>query len=319
MQGGPLTAVIIEEFLSQCATSVTTCWHLMQGREFALVQQALTRYLPALSSWARQRSSHQQTSAYLASQGCLLMGLLSLHSLPKPQNYQQRLFYCTQAVEYARLSTDPILLIAALLQLANSHYDMGHLEKMLQTYQEAVSALDDFSEKYHIPLLLSSKLQAGLAHAYAQHGKVQHALRALGEARELFPHEQEAAPVFLTTDYGQYSRILFEGRTHLDLEKHAPGDNHPHQAGNALAQIEIVSTNEYIPERHRVEILNQQALAAIKEGKLDEFEKYYLEGARGAQALASEKRRQEAFANWQAARKQWPHERSIVELADVLF
>jgi tetratricopeptide (TPR) repeat protein len=319
VQFGPLTTFVIGEFLAQCATSITTCWHLMQGRELTIVQQALTRYLPVLSSWARQSSSYQQTSAYLAAQGCLLMGLLSLHSLPTPQNFQKRTLYCTEATEYAHLSADPCLQITALTHLANARYDMGQLDKMLQTYQKAVSTLDDLSKQHQFPMLLRSKLQVGLAHAYAQQGHVQNSLRALEEARALFPNEYEVAPVFLSTDYGRYSLIQFEGRTHLDLEKHAPGDHHSRQAANALAKIEAVSISEQIPERFRVEIINQQTLAAIREGNLDNFRRYLFEGAKGAKALESEKRRQEAIANWKAARERWPQEKSVLELADALF
>ena len=315
----PLSTLLIEEFLTQCATSITTCWHLMQGRELGIVQQALTHYLPILRSWTKHPSPYQKTSAYLASQGCLLMGLLSLHSFPVPQNFSKRLFYCAQATEYAHLSTDPILQITALAHLANAHYDMGQLDKMLQTYQKATSTLDDLSKHCQFPSLLCSKLQIELAHAYAQHGQVQQALSALEEAQVLFPGEHEEAPVFLSTDYGHHSLILFEGLTHLDLEKYVPNNHHSHQAARALAKIETVSISEQIPERFRVEIFNQQALAAIREGKLEEFEKYHIKGVKGAQALASEKRRQEAIMNWKIARERWPHEARVQELADLLF
>jgi len=304
IQLDPLTFGVIEEFLSQCATSITTCWHLMQGREFAIVQQVLTRYLPIVSTWAKHPSSYQKTSAYLASQGCLLMGLLSLHSLPLPQNFQRRVLYCTQATEYARFSADPDLLITALAHLGNAHYDMGHLDAMLQTYQQAVFTIDDLSKQHQFSSLLRSKLQVELAHAHAQQGHVQESLRALKEARILFPDESEVTPVFLSTDYGHHSLILFEGLTHLDLETYAPGNNHSRQASEALAQAETVSTGEPIPERFRIEIINQRALVAIKEGKLEDFRHYLLEGIQGAKALRSEKRRQEAIAHWKAAREQ---------------
>ena len=37
-----------------------------------------------------------------------------------------------------------------------------------------------------------------------------------------------------------------------------------------------------------------------------------------AKALNSETRRQEVIANWREARKVWPHESRVMQLADVL-
>ena len=319
VQLGPLTPLIIKEFLAQCATSITTCWHLLQGRELLIVKQALTSSLPVLSSWAKEPSSYQKESAYLASQGYLLMGLLSLHSLPPPQNFQQRMYYCTQAAEYAQLSNDSVLVVTALAHLGNAYYDTGHLSGMLQTYQKAVITLDAFSKQQYIPLLLQSKLQVELAHAYAQHGQLQESLRALEEAQALFPKEQEQAPVFLSTDYGKHSLLLFQGLVHLDLDRYAPKNNHAHQAANALAEIGSFSTKEHIPERFRVEITNQQALAAIKDGNMEQFRQYLIEGIEGAHLLKSQKRKDEAVKNWREARKKWPHEVTVLELADLLL
>ncbi|MGH2479976.1 MAG: hypothetical protein ACRDHW_10010 [Ktedonobacteraceae bacterium] len=53
-------------------------------------------------------------------------------------------------------------------------------------------------------------------------------------------------------------------------------------------------------------------------GDLDEAAHYLLAGIQGAIALGSEKRRQEALSNWQAAYKRWPQEKQVFELADVM-
>ncbi|MGH2480819.1 MAG: AfsR/SARP family transcriptional regulator, partial [Ktedonobacteraceae bacterium] len=45
IQGQPF-GLLPEEFLPQCAASLTACWHLLRGQEFLLVEKVLTRYLP---------------------------------------------------------------------------------------------------------------------------------------------------------------------------------------------------------------------------------------------------------------------------------
>jgi len=68
-----------------------------------------------------------------------------------------------------------------------------------------------------------------------------------------------------------------------------------------------------------IEIINYLAKAAIGEKNLEQFEHYFLQGIHGAKALKSEKRRQEAVANWKTARVQWPHEKKLLALAEALF
>jgi hypothetical protein len=68
---GPLTALVIHEFLSQAATGITTCWQLLNGDGIEIVEQALLHYFPLLVAFAKQSSPYQQTAAYLASQSIL--------------------------------------------------------------------------------------------------------------------------------------------------------------------------------------------------------------------------------------------------------
>jgi tetratricopeptide (TPR) repeat protein len=166
---------------------------------------------------------------------------------------------------------------------------------------------------------LRSKLFAGLAWAYAQYGRVQEALRYLKEARSLFFGETTTVPVFISTEYGLHSLILSEGCTLLDLGKHDPDQGYYQQSEEALAQIVQLPTNIVVPERIIAEITNQQALAAIKVNNLENFEKSFIEGIRAANMLGSQKRRQEAIANWKEARKVWPNEKRVTELADLFF
>jgi tetratricopeptide (TPR) repeat protein len=305
-----------EEFLPACTASLSACWHLMNGKEIIAVEQAVSKYLPILLIWARQSSPYQKTIAYLASQGCLLLSLVSLHQL----RIQSRVAYCKQAVEHAKEAGDCSLLVRTLVHLGDAFHTDGQLTTMLLTYQEAVLHADKVS------LRLRSHVLAEASRAYAQHGQEQEALRCIGEARAIFPGEVGDASGFLLADTGLFALMLFDSQTRLDLGKQyedahdlAQAQTHYKEADNALAQIEALSATVMIPDRILLEIINQQALTAIKVNNLENFEKYFIRGIQGANILGSQKRRQEAIANWKEARKVWPDELRVLQLADLFF
>ncbi len=300
-----------EEFLPECAASVTACWRLLNdGNGLSTVEQTLPAYLPTLLAWAQQPSRYQQVAAYLGAQGSLLMDLVAYHRF----RFQDSLTYTNQAVELAKVSGDYNLHIYALMLQGGALNLNGQQRAMLQRHQEA----EQYLEKVAQPL--QSYVFAELAYAYAQNGQVQQALHCIGEARMLFCSDFGEVPCFISADYGLFQLILFEGMTHLALGESDPDHalQHNRQASKALAQIEGLSPQIIVPQRSRVEIVNYQAQAAAGTGNLDDFEHYLIAGAKGAKALGSEKRRQEVIANWKAARKVWPHETRVLELADVV-
>ncbi len=304
---------IQEEFLPSCAASLNACWQLMNGREIAAVEHAVSQYLPILITWARQPSSYQQTAAYLASQGCLLLGLVSLHLFPSPSNYHGRLAYCKQAVEYARVSKMPAQLAIALIHLGGSFYDAEQLTEMLQANQEAVLS----SNSAEVSPLLRSKALAELARAYSRFNEVQDSLRYIQEARAILPEQIASLPSYLP-DSGLFHHLLLEGQTLVNLGTFNPEKRYHELAWKSLEEIEDLPTAIVVPERFRIEAINQRALTAIQVGDLDQFCDFLIEGAAGAKALNSEPRRQEVIANWKEARKAWPHESRVMQLADVL-
>ncbi len=311
LHAGPLSALLLEEFLALSATSLTACWHLFNGDGMTAVEYALPKYLPLLVALAKQPSSYQQTAAYLAAQGSLLMYLISYHRL----RFREVLAYARQAVELADLSGNRNLHVSALVYLGGAFECNGQPKMLLQRNQEAAQYVNEV-----VPLLRSSML-AELDYAYARNGQAQDALRSIGQARNLFPSEFGEVPDFLSSGYGLCQLVMFEGMTHLALgESDAEHvQQHSQMATSAFAQFAHLPSTIIVPERYRIQIINEQAKAAIGAGKREEFEHYLLAGIEGAKALGSEKRRQEAIANWRAARKRWPHEEKILKLADVLM
>ncbi|MBV9688374.1 MAG: helix-turn-helix domain-containing protein [Ktedonobacteraceae bacterium] len=300
-----------EELLPVCTASITACWHLMAGREFEAIERAVTAYLPHLIRWAQQSSPHRPTALHLAAQGYLLMGIIALHKLAMPTSFQARLAYCQQAVESARGSEDRTLLIMALAHVATAYYDMGQ-PTGVQAYQEAESLLTEQTAP-----LLRSRVFASAARVYARFGQVQEALYRIGEARAIYPSIVADAPSFVTADSGLVPMILQEGLAYLALGHHEPTKDYYTMAEKALTQIERVPSTVVVPERFLIWVVNEQAFTAIKVKNLDDFERYFIQGMQGANILGSQKRRQEAIANWKEARKVWPNEKRVTELADL--
>jgi tetratricopeptide (TPR) repeat protein len=313
VERGHWSLLVKDEFLSRCAASITACWHLMAGREFTEVERALSNYLPLLATWAKQPSLQQKVSADLAAQGDLLMSLVALHTLPSPKNLQVRVAYCKQAVGYAEVSENRTLHITALTHLGNTMGEAGQPAEMLQKLLEAGQFLSEMSP------LLRSKFNVELARAYARNGRPQEALRCIGDARSMLPEENVFVPIFLLGDSGLFHLIMKEGQTHLGMGDHHSNGNYYEQAGELFAQIETLPSAVVIPERFRIEIINQQALAAMKMRNLEQFCNYLEKGIHGAKALGSEKRRQEAIDIYWEARNIWPHEARVKELSDLFI
>lgn len=307
LQQGNKAERMVEELLPLCSASVTACWHLMKGKEIISVERALSRYFPLLVSWARQPSNHQRLAAYLAAQGCMLMGLVELHQT----HMRQWLAYCTQAVEHAKAAQDTTLHVYTLIFLGAALKDNGQTRAMLQTYQEAARHLKE------IDPLVQSKVLAELARSYARNGDAQESLRSISQARDIFPGDVKDVPCFVSADCGLFQLILLEGATHLELGAYNSATNHFQHAWESLAQIEQMPADT-IPDRIRFEVLNQRALTSVKVGNLEKFQEFLIEGVNGAKVLRSGKRYQELISVYKEARVKWPHEPQVKELADLL-
>jgi transcriptional regulator with XRE-family HTH domain len=299
-----------EELLPKCAASLTSCWYLLNGDSLATVEQTLPVYLPTLVTWARQSSRYQRVAATLAAQGSILMGNITYHRC----HFEESLAYTNQIVEMAQIARDPNLLAYGLICIGTTHHHCQQPHLMLQKYQEAEQLLTEL-----LPPLQSLTL-AVLGHGYACNGMEKEALYTVGEAKTRFPASFGEVPTYVSADYNLSELVIAEGDIYLTLgENDADRISHAcQQAREALGQLQTLSPEITVPERNRVQILNQQAQAAIGIGDLDETEHYLTAGMQGAIALGSDKRRQEVLANWQRARIRWPHERKLLTLADMM-
>ena len=308
-QSEPTAAIFAEEFLAQCAASITACWHLMRGNQLSVVEEVLHAYLPTLEILAQHPLKYQSAAANLAAQGYRINGILALHR----NNLREREAYCRQAVQYGELAGNPGLLVSAFISLASTFYYGQNPIKAARVYEQALTYQENIS-----PLLLA-RIYIELAVVYAQQRQKQEALRYMYLAQEQYPEYPEADPSFLYAEFSPSSMILEEGLTQLALAQHFSDERHPQQAWNTFERIEQLKAYVPVPERIRVEILNHQATTALALKDLDAFCDRLEQGVNGAKKLGSEKRRREAIEVYTDARKLWPHETRVKELADLFI
>lgn len=115
----------------------------------------------------------------------------------------------------------------------------------------------------------------------------------------------------LYADFGHPLRVLYEGTTRLAL-------NQPEAAWNVLTRIETLQLTVVVPERIRLEIVNQQAQTALTLRDRERFTQSLFMGITGAQALKSEKRLQEVRDLYTQAMGIWPHETRVQEVGEFL-
>lgn len=306
------TEVAPETFLPQATAAITSCWSIMQHRDFAAVKQALAHCLPALSTLAQKPSSYQQVAASLATQGNLLLGLVALHTQPAPQSFRQWLLFGKQAVEHTEPLDDPTLRILSLMYIGAGEGNLENIAAMVAAYEEAAR----LSDHELVSFTMRRKAAIGLAWAYARAGQAQQALQYHGKIKTELPSIAEEVPSYLQGDSGLLYEGLKETMMFERLGKLTGESLYYHQSWKAMEQTESQFPTLLVPERYRVEAINQKALVALRLGHLDEFFDLSLQGIQGSNALQSKKRRQEVIANWKEARTVWPREPRLIELAD---
>lgn len=299
-----------EEFFLHCATSLTACWHLMQGKEFAIIEEMLSAYIPFLVSQVQQSSFYRLPAASLASQAYRLKGILALHR----NNLKAREHFCQKAVYYSEIAEDPALHVAALISLASTYYYSQSPAQAASRYKQALQYQGS------IPCLQQSRLYTELAVVAAQEGQAREALMYLEQGHEVYPEYPERDPSFLYAEFSPASLILEEGLAYLALSSHLPSDSYGKQAWKTFEQLEVLQAQGVIPERILYEIVNHQAETALILREQEAFEVYLKQGIEGARLLNSQQRRQEIVNIYKKARETvWPNEARILDCAELFL
>src|SRR5579885_2041041 len=235
---GLLSDAAIEEFLPQCAASITACWHLMKGKGFLTAGEILAKFVPSLAALALLASKYQLSAASLATQASIIRGILAMHQL----NFEQREAYCKEAVRYATISQNNRLQTVSLMYLAYTYshcYYPRQPQKALPLFHRALQTLDDKTSILHSDILM------GLSEAYAQCKEEQKALQYIGLAQEYFPMYPENDPSFIYADCGQNTLYQWTGKMYLQLAEHFPDSGYQQQAAkNLLQSIGVTSISD---------------------------------------------------------------------------
>lgn len=310
----PRLSLFAEEFLPQCAAAIMACRQLMKGDDFFQAESILAQYLSALEVFIREPTPYQPVAARLAMQCAIFAGILASHHLAWTANRQ-----CYEhGIQYGQLSQDQSLQTTVRVKLASTFFYLTNPSanpiRALDIYQKTISLVEGSS-----PLTRSS-FYVKLAGSYAQNRCEHEAREKLANGYSCFPAHPEHDPAFLYADFGPSSLILWEGLTLLELAHY--GYARPQEAWDAFAQTD--GTNQKIKtseatERGRAEIINHQAGTAIVMKDLDLFCACLQKGVESARKLGSAMRSQEAAHYYWQARKQWPHEQRIKDMAELFI
>jgi tetratricopeptide (TPR) repeat protein len=309
------SATLIEQFLSRCAAGLVACSRLLDGPELSSLAQILPTYQAPLQAVMRLAPLYRPRAASLLWQVQRYQGLLAHHR----GQQQARIKAMQQAVDTSLWTHDPVQQVAAWRALAGALSDTYYTRNGTSATQSATETLHAIQQAS--PLLSAtsplahSALYTISAHAYAHLNEEEEAMRCLEQARAAFCEEHEPESLYL--DFGAACFVMWEGSLYLALSEHRADNEYFQKADETFARIETLASP--VPERLRVEALNNRALAALNMGDLDQFEQYFKLGAQGSRALGSEKRLREARANFKAAREAWPHESRIEQLVDFLL
>jgi tetratricopeptide (TPR) repeat protein len=298
-----------EEILPVCAAAIAACWELSRSSDAQDVQLAfegVTAYLPALKAVVQHDSSHRKPAASLAGQSYLLKTILGWHkeSLDKASGYAQ------SAVIYSKEADDLPLQIAVCGQLSWLHYYTRHEKQALEASEHAIVLLGN--SRISLPPRMISGIYNTLAIRQAIQRQSQQAMTSIRLAHEYFFSAADDDSQFIYIDHDRAGLIFEDGAAHMQLGLHK-------QALDSFGQIidaDTLASKVSMPERGRIEILNNWALALLRSPQKDmeQTVKVWTTAIEEAKTLQSEQRFNEALHIYDHMEMTWPGERRIEEL-----
>ena len=298
----------LEEFLPQCAASITACWHLSGSNHLNGISPIIDSYLPTLITVMKNVPSYREAVADLIAQCYFLKTILAWHL----EGLHNAEIYCKQAMQYSNTAKNTNLHLTALNQHALISYYAKQFQKAHEKSEEAYTILQRQSQS-HEPILsiVQGRVYMYLAAIQAQQlrGKAHQTLELAQEAFASQP-ATEAVPIY--ADCGNAPLTLWRGLTYYHLSL-----RNPTYAKQALASLSIFGQLEpdtTIPERFRLECLNNRILAAIQCDEMEEAITSLEAGKVGARALKSKQRNIEVEYAYQIMLNRWTTEDRVREL-----
>jgi DNA-binding SARP family transcriptional activator len=297
----------LEEFLPQCAASVTACWHLSGGNHLDTIVPIIDSYLPTLAAAMKYAPSYREVAANLVAQCYFLKAILAWHV----EGLVSAETYCSQAMQYSIIAKNTNLQLTALNQHALILYYGKQFQKALAKSEEAEATFQHTSSEHIFPIVQGrvymylSALQAQQARGNAE--------QTLEFARKAFALQAAVAePVPLYADCGEAPLFLWDGLTHYHLSFRT--SEHAESALTSLRKFGQLQPSINIPERFRLECLTNRTLAAIQCNEMEEAVACLAAGKQGARALESRQRNAEVAYAYQTMLERWPKEERVQAL-----
>jgi len=248
-------------------------WALCDENELEIAERILASFLPKVGAL----SSEHEEAAYLASHGLRLQSIFAHHRLHLPQ----KIFLCEQALIYARYAGDTNTIVLALLELAAAYGYRGKPAKRLMLLQEALHNAAQATP------IIQARAYSNTAAACAESGRLTEACQYIDVAFELFPDDPTVDPAYPLADSSIFTLSYHAGKVSTYAGNYV-------EAFAAFNRYQHHSAETTIPERLRLEIVNGQSRAAIREQDAEKYAHFLADALASSLALGSKKRFDEA-------------------------
>src|SRR6266487_527278 len=301
----------LEEFLPQCAASIVACWYLSGGSHLEVIEPILDSYLRPLLLILKHAPTYHHIAATLVAQIYSLKVILAWHL----RSLNDAEAYCIQALNYSMIAKNANLQLTALNQHALISFYAKNFQQALAKSEEADDTLRRVIQEEHIFPIVQGRVYMYLAALQAQQGFQTDAGRTLENVHRAFASQSASAePVPMYADCGNMSLTLWDGLTHYYPGRYDATCTQ--KALNSLSVFGQLQPNDIIPERFRLECLNNRILAAVQRDEMEEAIVYFEAGKQGARGLNSKQRSAEINYAYQEILNKWPKEARIQVLRD---
>ena len=301
-----------EEVLPVCAAAIAACWELSRSSDAQDVQLAfegITSYLPALKAIVQHDSSHRKPAAGLAGQSYLLQTILGRHK----ESLSKAVEYAHKAILYSKEADDLPLQIEIYKQLSWVHYYARQDKQAVEAIEQTMVLLQ--SSKSPLPANLRGSVYSTFAVRLATRRQSQQAMTNLRLAHEHYFSPAVSADELTYVDITPAGFVLEDGITHMQLGLQKP-------AMDSFGQIidpDTLTSKISMPERVRIEVLNNQALALLKSPQKDMAQtiKIWTAAIEEAKTLQSEQRFNEALRVYDLMETIWSGDKRVDTLRDM--
>jgi tetratricopeptide (TPR) repeat protein len=291
------------ETLQEFAALTDLCRRLSEGSELQTAERILWAYLPRIEAFVTSSSLKEpERAARLIAEGYLLAASLVGHR----NDLYRRQKYSEQALFYGEIAQDATLQVAAIRQIATTFNYQERFQQVLETYQRALPLLADVSP------LLRSCIYAALSGVYAQFQRKDEADRAIGVAYEHFgEHQGEEPDLLRSINASENLLIQWAGENHLKLGR-------PRQAEAVLSKLNVMDPQLKLPKRIRIEAINARVQMFLAIDQMEQACSYLETALQLAIEVGSSLRLREVTQTLHLLRKQWPEEKPVRQLSDLL-